>query len=106
MKIKNPKDSPNTDGIDPESCKNVSIIGVKFSVGDDCIAIKSGKGEIGRETQIGDFETSVASIRPINIAQHGAGRANNESKSHRNWMGIEIGKQRRTRVQHPALKAR
>ena len=27
-----PKDSPNTDGLDPESCKNVDIIGVYFSV--------------------------------------------------------------------------
>ena len=52
LKIRNPKDSPNTDGIDPESCKNVDIIGVKFSVGDDCIAIKSGKGKIGREIGI------------------------------------------------------
>lgn len=42
------KDSPNTDGIDPESCKAVRILGVHFSVGDDCIALKSGKLHMGR----------------------------------------------------------
>ena len=47
--IENPKDSPNTDGCDPESCKNVDIIGVHFSVGDDCIAVKSGKIYMGRK---------------------------------------------------------
>ena len=45
--ISAPKDSPNTDAIDPESCKQVEIIGCRFSVGDDCIAIKSGKMELG-----------------------------------------------------------
>ena len=49
LKVINPKDSPNTDGCDPESCTNVDIIGVHFSVGDDCIAIKSGKIYMGRK---------------------------------------------------------
>ncbi|UXT52346.1 glycoside hydrolase family 28 protein [Agrobacterium tumefaciens] len=38
-----PHDSPNTDGFNPESCRNVTIAGVRFSVGDDCIAVKAGK---------------------------------------------------------------
>ena len=49
LKINAPKDSPNTDALDPEACNNVRIFGCKFSVGDDCIAIKSGKIEIGRK---------------------------------------------------------
>lgn len=44
-----PKDSPNTDGIDPESCDGVEIIGCKFSVGDDCVAVKSGKIDMARK---------------------------------------------------------
>ncbi len=47
LTINNP-DSPNTDGINPESCKNVHIANCNISVGDDCITIKSGKDKAGR----------------------------------------------------------
>ena len=49
LSVNAPKDSPNTDALDPEACDKVDIIGCKFSVGDDCIAIKSGKIELGRK---------------------------------------------------------
>lgn len=49
LAIEAPKDSPNTDAIDPEACVGVNIIGCRLSVGDDCIAIKSGKIELCRE---------------------------------------------------------
>lgn len=38
----NPADSPNTDGINPDSCQSVRISDCHVSVGDDCISIKSG----------------------------------------------------------------
>ena len=49
IRIRAPWDSPNTDGFDPESCRNVRLLGAEISVGDDCIAIKSGKIDLGRK---------------------------------------------------------
>lgn len=47
ISIVNPPASPNTDGINPDSCKNVRISNCQVDVGDDCITIKSGV-ETGR----------------------------------------------------------
>lgn len=47
LTIENPK-SPNTDGINPSSCRYVHISDCHISVGDDCITIKSGKDLPGR----------------------------------------------------------
>lgn len=49
LKVENPQQSPNTDGLDPESCQNVEIRGIHFSLGDDCIAVKSGKIYMGKK---------------------------------------------------------
>lgn len=41
---------PNSDGCDPESCRNVLIEGCYFDTGDDCIALKSGRNQDGRRS--------------------------------------------------------
>jgi glycosyl hydrolase family 28/pectate lyase-like protein len=46
LTIINPPHSWNTDGIDPESCRNVRISGCYISTGDDCIMLKSGYKQI------------------------------------------------------------
>lgn len=70
IRLESPKDSPNTDGCNPEFCKNVNIIGVKFSVGDDCIALKSGKIAMGKIYKRG---TENVTIRNCHMAfGHGA----------------------------------
>ncbi|XZF16295.1 glycoside hydrolase family 28 protein [Chitinophagaceae bacterium MMS25-I14] len=46
---KNPWYAQNGDGIDIESCKNVSVTHSVFDVGDDGICLKSGRDEAGRK---------------------------------------------------------
>lgn len=56
--VLNPKESPNTDGVNPDSCRNVRITNCYFDVGDDCVTIKAGKE--GRSTN-GPCENIVVS---------------------------------------------
>lgn len=48
VSIINPENSPNTDGVNPESCRNVRISNCFIDTGDDCITLKSGRDEQGR----------------------------------------------------------
>lgn len=49
--INNP-DSPNTDGINPSSCRYVHISDCHITVGDDCITLKSGRDEQARNLAV------------------------------------------------------
>lgn len=51
-KVRVDSDGPNSDGCDPESCKNVLIKDCYFNTGDDCIALKSGRNRDGRKINI------------------------------------------------------
>lgn len=47
--ISSPIGAPSTDGIDIDSCQNVTVRGCHISVDDDCIAIKGSKGPLALE---------------------------------------------------------
>jgi polygalacturonase len=61
ISIIQPYDSPNTDGIDIESCNNVRIFNCFIDCGDDCIALKSGYNEHGRKKGISCKNIVIAS---------------------------------------------
>ena len=58
--VEAPSNSPNTDGFDPESCEDIRLLGALFSVGDDCIAIKSGKIWQGQKYHIPTRNVEIA----------------------------------------------
>ncbi len=63
--INNPP-SPNTDGINPESCRNVHISNCHISVGDDCITIKSGKDRDGRLRNVPCENITISNCTMLN----------------------------------------
>lgn len=55
----------NGDGFDPDSCRNVTVIGCVIGSQDDCIAIKSGKDREGREIGIACEDILIRNCRFI-----------------------------------------
>jgi len=68
VNIINPK-SPNTDGINPSSCRNVLIANCFISVGDDCITIKSGRDGQGRRYAVPSENITITNC--IMLSGHG-----------------------------------
>jgi polygalacturonase len=54
---------PNSDGCNPESCKNVLIEDCHFDTGDDCIAIKSGRNADGRRVGVPSENILIAGCK-------------------------------------------
>jgi polygalacturonase len=67
--IHNPVPSPNTDGINPESCRNVQILNSRIDVGDDCVTLKSGKDAFGRKIGMPDENITITNC--IMLKGHG-----------------------------------
>lgn len=58
-----PEGAANTDAIDPSNCRNVKITRCTIDVGDDNVAIKSGKKVEGREFGCENIEITDCTIR-------------------------------------------
>ena len=58
-----PERAANTDAIDPSTCRNVKITRCLIDVGDDNVAIKSGKKVEGREFGCENIEISDCTIK-------------------------------------------
>jgi polygalacturonase len=67
--IQNPVPSPNTDGINPESCRNVQIVNCRIDVGDDCVTLKSGTDAVGR--QVGQPDENITIANCVMLRGHG-----------------------------------
>jgi polygalacturonase len=67
--IENPVPSPNTDGINPESCRNVQIMNSRIDVGDDCVTLKSGINEVGRK--MGKPDENITITNCVMLKGHG-----------------------------------
>ena len=61
--IRNPADSPNTDGINPNGCADVRIADCLIDVGDDCIAIKAGTEDTPRKRPCENIIVSGCQMR-------------------------------------------
>lgn len=59
LKIINPYVTPNTDGIDLESCAHVVIKNCTVDVGDDGICLKSGSGDDGIKAAKPTFDVTI-----------------------------------------------
>ncbi len=60
LRVEAPAASPNTDGFDPQSCRGIRLFGTRFSVGDDCVAIKAGKIYLGQKLHIPCEDIEIA----------------------------------------------
>jgi hypothetical protein len=81
VKIFNNPWGPNTDGIDPDCCRGVTISDCHIEAGDDCIALKSDTAKLGREMACEDVTvtncTLVTTCCAVRIGYEGDGPIRN-----------------------------
>jgi polygalacturonase len=97
LTISTPVPSPNTDGINPESCRNVQIINCRIDTGDDCVTLKSGINETGRRMGRPDENITIANCvmkkghGGVTIGSEMSGGVHNVTVANCVFQGTDIG---------------
>ena len=97
LTISTPVPSPNTDGINPESCRNVQIINCRIDTGDDCVTLKSGIDETGRRMGRPDENIMIANCvmkkghGGVTIGSEMSGGVHNVTVANCVFQGTDIG---------------
>ena len=108
LTIDNPVESPTTDAMDIESCRNVHIDNCTMGAGDDLVTIKSGADEPGR--RVGKPCENVTVTNCTMLHGHGAIVIGSEtSGGARNISGVELrlpGDRARLSAEDPARPGR
>lgn len=97
VSINAPVPSPNTDGINPDACRNVQISNCNIDVGDDCITLKSGTNELGRQMGKPDEDITITNCvmyrghGGVTIGSEMSGGVRNVTVSNCVFRGTDIG---------------
>ena len=97
LTILNPDHSYNTDGINPDSCRNVRISDCLISVGDDCITLKSGADDAARARPVPCENINITNCTMLDghggvvIGSDCAGGVRNVTASNCVFQGTEMG---------------
>jgi polygalacturonase len=97
VSIDAPVPSPNTDGINPDACRNVQISNCRIDTGDDCITLKSGTNELGRQMGRPDEDITITNCvmyrghGGVTIGSEMSGGVKNVTVSNCVFRGTDIG---------------
>jgi polygalacturonase len=86
-----PASSPNTDGIDPKSCKHVTITNCHVSVGDDNVAITSGGAPVPTASDILVSDCVFGSGHGVSIGSFASGGVSRFTVQHCKYTGTQYG---------------
>jgi len=86
-----PSNSPNTDGIDPKSCKHVRITGCTISTGDDNVAVTSAGNPVPTASDIVVSNCTFGAGHGVSIGSYASGGVGNMTVQHCTFTGTQNG---------------